>query len=175
MRRFDLVGTDDSVREEIGYGGTIRRGKCGEPHSGSGHLPLFSSPLVFFIATCVSTALRRNHTFPLRNGWADSHSTACHPHDYEAADCFHELESDDESPAQLVRVSFCAHFAEKFGILDGAEEERDSRVERRRERPETGIARVRRGAGRRREERSVVVREKKEKGMNYWTIHISVK
>lgn len=49
--------------------------------------------------------------------------------------------------------------------MDGAEEERDSRVERRRERPETGIARVRRGAGRRREERSVVVREKKEKGM----------
>lgn len=66
-------------------------------------------------------------------------------------------------------MPLCAHFAEKFGVLNGAEEERDSRVKRGRERPETCIARVRRGAGRGREERGVVVREKKEKGMNYLT------
>lgn len=67
----------------------------------------------------------------------------------------------------------CAHFTEEFGVLNGAEEERNSRVKRRGERPETGIARVGRGAWRGREERGMVVGEKKEDCMDYCTSLVS--
>jgi hypothetical protein len=73
---------------------------------------------------------------------ANGHSTPRHAHDDHSTQSFEDFQKDNQSPSKLFRVAFGAHFTEKFGILDGAQEKRNPGVGWGGEGPEAGIARM---------------------------------